>query len=944
MKDLMLAFYAHAFFRRIGLTLLIVLSGVRSFGGGDVWVFGSPQSILAGQELDEGLATRPLSERRGATEGVPEGVAPWRLAGVREDRVILRYSNGEPPEVQERTVITNLTPAYLDEVFLRRVTGVSDNPNLSLLILYTEEVGLAELVADYTFEIDVDAAVFGVDPRGRVMEQVFAGAAVVSSPVTFSVENLVLQDDAEARFEVISASWTFEPAVELNFSISGNTLNHFSVAAQGPLAVDYDMSLQVHGGVREWGGHRFPIRDAVGGSLAYLGSIGEIPLWAAQRSRLVVESRHLRNYNTAVRGGMAEELNLSWSATYQPEADLKVFWQRNFVSGQPQRAAETQFEVTEGHRVGRARGYLFLHPQFEVEVVGVGTVQVDPRPELNFRNFPNTEAPFKDEPIKELEARLALYGRMTLSGSATEDRRLNWLSPYEITLLPLADPADRTGALRWHRQPTHAAAVVGHPLILNAYATAGGEDVNYQWFKGGAVLPGQNRSRLVIPEADFADAGEYTVQVSSGIETASSDTAVVKISPFGLGDPAADAPEGFVYIPAGSFRMGSDMESFPYQYLFAYKGSSAYRPFWVYGTLADISHAYWEENYQNASEEDLEWSYLDLALNYPGDGRNIERISAELLNHRDFLISPMYVQSTAMPYDRMMEIWNWGVEHGYTFGPISFLFPPGPGYPASRWPGEGVTPATNNNHPADSINWFDAVKTANALSEKEGREPVYSIRRAGGAPEVWRTGGFNKGATNSDIIIIDFSKNGYRLPNYAEYQYFVAAGTTTDFWAGNMSWGPEYFGTGGDWGAIAEKADPVLVEIANYHGSWIDNPDVGGMSMKVDSLRVNPFGLHHAMGNSREWLNDAVNVDYRRWQTTQTVDPLVRDNWFNWVNHYDPSRSAFMSSNYTTPHRMLGGRGLSWSFLNRSATGSLAHLPTANPEKGFRLILNIPRD
>jgi formylglycine-generating enzyme required for sulfatase activity len=924
--------------------LVLAVSALSTQASDDVFIFGSPTAVLRGQELDPDLPTRPLGDRFGATEGVPEGVAPWRLAGVRPDRILVRYSGNQPPEIAERTVVANLTPSHLDEVFLRRVTGVSDNPGLSLLTLYTEEIALAELVESHEFQIDVDAAVYGVDSLGRVSGEVFAGAAIVSGQVGFSVNDVLLQNDAEARFEIFSASWSFSPTTSLSFSIEEHTLTDFSVSVEGPLSVSYDLGLEVRGGVRTWGGHRVPVRETVGGSLAYLGSISSIPLWAAQRSSLEAESRHLRNYDTTVRGGMSENLAVAWSATYQPQETLKVFWQSSFVPGEPERSAVTEFSVTEGHRMGRARGYLYLHPQFEVEVVGVGTVQVDPRPELNFRNYPNTEAPFKDQPIKELEARLALYGSLRVLGGATEQRQLNALSPYEMTFLPLADPSDKVGGLRWQRLPTHGAAIAGHPLVLNAYATAGSEAVNYQWFKEGTVLPGQNRARLVIPAAQASDAGIYTVHISSATEVATSDPVTVKISPFGLGDPAAAAPEGFVYIPAGRFRYGADMESFPYQYLFAFRGTTAYRPFWVYGTLTDISADYWEANYQNASPETLEWSYLDLAINYPGDGRNLERVSAELLNHRDFLISPMYVQSTAVSYGAMLAIWDWGIDNGYSFGPFSTLFPPGPGHPASRWPGEGVTPATNHNHPADQINWFDAVKTANALSEKEGREPVYYIRRAGGAPEVWRTGGYNKNATNSDIIIIDFSKNGYRLPNFAEYAYFNAAGTATDFWAGNMSWGVEYFGTGDDWFGTVEKADPVLVEMANYMGTWIDVEDVGGMSLEVDALRANPFGLYQTVGNSREWLNDAVNVDYRRWQTTESVDPLVRDNWFNWVNHYDPSQSQFRWGNYTTPHRMLGGQSISWSFTYRSTYGNLAHLPTANPGKGFRLVLNIPRN
>jgi hypothetical protein len=906
----------------------------------DRFIFGSPEAILSGQVVEADLATRFLSERRGAVSGAAEGVALWRLAGVRPDRVLLRYSAGAPPEIQERSVIANLTPAHLDEVFLRRVTGVSDNPNLSLLTLYTENVSLKELVKDHSFELEEDARVFSVDTQGRVVANVFSGKALVSSPVEFSVENVVLQDDAEARFEIYSASWSFEPSVEIDYTISNHELTDFQVSVSGPLAVEYDVGLQVFGGVKDFGGGKHVLPNSVGGSLAYLGSLGDIPLWAAQRSRLEAESYHLRNYDTTVRGGMSEALELSWSARYQPEENLNIFWERSFMPGAPVRTAPIEFTVTEGTRMGRARGNLYLHPRFEVEVVGVGTVQVDPRPELNFRNFPDTETPNKDEPIKELEARLALYGRMRLPGA--DDRRLNGLSPYELSLLPLADPGDIQGGLQWQRRPTHQAVVTGRPLVLTAYAAAGGQEAAYQWYKDGQPLPGQNGSRLVIPEAQPSDEGGYTVQVSSGSEALISDPAVVKISPYELGDPDANAPEGFVYVPAGRFRHGSDREAFPRQFLFLDEGLNGYRPFYTYGThVFSFDVDTFESIIDINDDEELEWSYFKIAEEYE-DGRVTKRFTSELLVHRDFLISPMYVQQTAMSWERFSEIREWGWDNGYDFVYFNSQLAPGPGFPFTRWPGQGADVETNDQHPAMQIYWSQAVKTANALSEMEGREPVYYIRRGGGVREVWRTGNYDI-YIDGDVIEMDLSKSGYRLPNYAEHQYFNRAGTTTDFWGGNISWSFDHFGFPLE---SMSKQDPVLVDIANYWGTWLDVEEISHMSTEVGSHRVNPFGLYDTTGNQQEWLNDAVNTDWRRWQPETDIDPLVQDNRLLYINHYDPSQSGFSERNVLTEDRMLANANTLWPTLMRSASygGSGLGKTATHPQRSFRLILNIPRN
>jgi len=63
----------------------------------------------------------------------------------------------------------------------------------------------------------------------------------------------------------------------------------------------------------------------------------------------------------------------------------------------------------------------------------------------------------------------------------------------------------------------------------------------------------------------------------------------------------------------------------------------------------------------------------------------------------------------------------------------------------------------------EKVSWYDALKFCNRLSDATGLERCY----------------------NESTWACDFSRNGFRLPTEAEWEYACRAGTETDYFTGN---------------------------------------------------------------------------------------------------------------------------------------------------------------
>ena len=202
------------------------------------------------------------------------------------------------------------------------------------------------------------------------------------------------------------------------------------------------------------------------------------------------------------------------------------------------------------------------------------------------------------------------------------------------------------------------------------------------------------------------------------------------------------------------------------------------------------------------------------------------------------------------------------------------------------------TDGNAGNNPVNMVNWYHAVVYCNKLSINEGLDPCYSAENITNLSDYE----YSRVPTTTDekwnAIKCDLTKNGYRLPTEAEWEWAARGGGEGTIYAGSNTIG----------------------DVAWYESN------AESKTHEVKQKQANAYGLYDMSGNVWEWCYD----------------------WYNTTISKNTPATGATTSSSSPVQRVLRGGGLSHEPANASVSNRGSSTPFfCGKDRGFRVVRNV---